>query len=314
MISTAAMIRRHVHAAEPTKIHCTRDVLYCGTRGAVDQEMQRLVQNGTLIRLANGVFARYDHPTKLIHPEEIVQAKATAFGKRVLQDGSEIMAQLNITETPRDKVSFAASGSTTEFNLCLHGMKVQLNGVSARKLALGDTATGALLRAFWQLGRENCSSQLIRDTMQLLNRTEKELLWKFVSLIPAWLKDFIEPVMPRMSIQAMSNTEVLSLETSEITQTKKRAGGVQTALDIRQKQEFEPTETSNQYTQVDKKTRDKVKSKKTQTRRTNTPLNVRSFAEMIFQHTHYFGISPNIVSENTITYMTVLKIPERRYA
>lgn len=192
-MSMAASIRRYVFACEPTKIFTSREFQQFGTRTAVDQELYRLTKRGKLIRLANGVFVRADHPEPFMPPETIVKAKADAFGKNVVADGSEILSQLEITETPRNNLTFATSGHTSEFRLHLHGMRIQLRGVSPRKLLLGDGAPGALIRAFWHLGKEEVNVDLLRDAIQMLNRQEKEAISKLIFLMPFWQKNaFLE--------------------------------------------------------------------------------------------------------------------------
>jgi hypothetical protein len=51
-------IRRHIFSQPLDKILLTRDFLQYGLRGTVDVSLHRLVRNGTLMRVADGVFVR----------------------------------------------------------------------------------------------------------------------------------------------------------------------------------------------------------------------------------------------------------------
>ncbi len=292
MIAMASNIRRHIAAAHPSAILTTREMQYCGSRSAVDQELSRLVRVGELIRLTNGVFVRHDHPQPFMAPVEIIRSKATAFGKQIVLDGAEALAQLNFVETPKDKLSFSSTGSTTELTLHLHGMRVQVKGVSARKLQLGDSAPGTLLRSLWQTGKRNCSSDLVRSAMQLLNRSEKESIWNLIFLLPAWLKHMIMPMLPQIPFEKKSHNN----------QTQDERNTQQTSIDCAVESSYQ--ENVSQRTHRDEAS--SIEKSRTQNRNSDSkPSAVRTFGELLYQFrlsVPSYGFGSSSVNETPAAY------------
>ncbi len=315
MINMASNVRRHITAAEPSRIFTTREMQYCGSRGAVDQELSRLVKVGVLIRLANGVFVRHDHPSPFLPPDEIVQAKAAAFGKRIARDGTETLAQLNVTDTPRDKLFYSSSGCTTEFNLTLHGMRVQLKGVSERKMQLGDSAPGTLLRALWQLGDKKCSSSLIHNAMQLLNRPEKESIWEVIFLMPAWLKHEIMPLLPKVPFEQKQGMKFVKAKqwskttnmaasfsvappaTESIERTYKEGSEIAQ----RDKNASEKSSSINGINTPSENANSKADTAKLSYQTAGSIPKIRSFAELLYHLRSHFGFTPFGFNSNTVS-------------
>lgn len=297
MLTMAANVRRHVAAAHPSAILTTREMQYCGTRSAVDQELSRLVRTGELIRLTYGVFVRHNHPSPFMPPAEIIQTKAAAFGKNIVSDGREALSQLNLAETPKDKLSFSASGCTTELTLLLHGMRVQLKGVSSRKLQLGDTAPGALLRSLWQCGKKNCSSDLVHRAMQLLNRSEKESIWKLIFLLPAWLKHKVMPLLPQIPFEKKGQSDKANKSTERAT-----------AFDCNVEEGFASSKGNKQ--QMEQRVDSPKENTGSQGQNPKSkPAAVRSFGELLHQFRSScspYGLGPSAVFEAGVAYRCVI--------
>jgi hypothetical protein len=194
MSNTAQMIRDVLNMKVPGELFCTRELLHLGSRGAIDTYLSRLVKEGTISRLTRGVFARPPNQDDLIEhsARDIAEVKAKAFDKRIISDHHDEARELNLTMPGRIDVVFRVSGRTSKFRF--NGTFVHLRAASNRKLQLGDSRLGKVLRAVWFVGRKNVhkARDLVEKPLKSAGLTgEKIYAW-----IPAWLSRFVYNVCP----------------------------------------------------------------------------------------------------------------------
>jgi hypothetical protein len=68
-------------------------------------------------------------------------------------------------------------------------MVVTLNHVAPRKLALAGRPAGLALSAFWYLGKNGVTPELIAKVTNSLAPAEQEALSAARALMPAWMAD-----------------------------------------------------------------------------------------------------------------------------
>ncbi len=94
---TSSQIRRHIFRLHDNAIFSTREFLNFGKRAAVDKCLSRLVKRGEIIRLARGLFKRFDGNT-LPLTRIVADCKAKAFGKQIVThalDAATIIYSIN---------------------------------------------------------------------------------------------------------------------------------------------------------------------------------------------------------------------------
>jgi hypothetical protein len=187
-------IYRHIRDLPPTQIFTTREVLIYGKRSTIDAALCRMVKEGFIIRLANGVFVRDASRKPSIL--EIVTAKAKAFGIKIVKHAEQVLCELKLSRTNKNEFVYAKTGSSTSF-WTIHG-RVYLNGVCARKLALVETEVGHVVYALWHLGDRSCEDVDIRTACANLGRSERKELWLAGSKMPSWLYERCRPWFPRL--------------------------------------------------------------------------------------------------------------------
>jgi hypothetical protein len=152
----------------------------------VDQTLYRLVKNGTIRRLARGVFVR-DERKKFSH-FEIASIKAKAFGRTLINFDFTVPDQLKApVKTPIEPVFFI-DGRSSGFHA--DGILIALQECSQRKMSLGDGKVGQAMRALWRIGKAAVTKEKISHATDHFRRTDRADLLRSIRYLPAWLSDF----------------------------------------------------------------------------------------------------------------------------
>jgi hypothetical protein len=187
----ASTIRRHIIQLDPEKLFTTRELLKYGPRNAIDQTLWRLVKNGSIIRLARGVFVRASRTFTSPSPRAVAEAKAKGFGKEIVTHGAVLVNQLNLDAYPSDKNVFCVNGSSSSFR---YGkITIYFRKASKRKIKLGDTRAGHAIRALWHLGKEMVDHYAIMKATREFMRTDRVEARQSAQWQPAWLSDYFVP-------------------------------------------------------------------------------------------------------------------------
>jgi len=181
-----ASIKRHILKLPIDQPFTTRDCLVHGVRSAVDQALYRLVKNGTVRRLARGVFVRHESRW-YFSVFEIAKLRAEAFGRKIMRHDFVIPSDLDRNNTTIEPKLFINSDST---QLCVDGKVTKLHGISNRKMRLDATKTGQALKALWELGKENVNREVIMYATFHFGRTDREDIKKYIRWLPAWLSKY----------------------------------------------------------------------------------------------------------------------------
>jgi hypothetical protein len=191
-IATISRIRRHIISLPKGELFTTRDMLDYGTRSSVDQALYRLVRCGVIQRLIPGVFVRPVPGSPEIPIWKIVQVKARAFRKQLLEHAKDLADQLEgVLPSPpvEGELRFNTDGRSSSF--WVRNVLVRLVSINTRKVELGDSPGGKVARALCRLGKEGCTEEVVRRATQRLSRQEKIRLRTSSSLMPYWLSDSI---------------------------------------------------------------------------------------------------------------------------
>lgn len=184
---TMAHIRRHICNLEHERPFSTREFLTYGTRKAVDQALWRLVNLGEIIRVARGLFIKRGAPQPSLF--EIAEAKATAFGKKIVMHGAVAADELKIAVQSTKQQIYATHGRSSSFRV--GHIVIRFIGMSARKLKKGNEPVGLIIRALWHIGKKALNPQIVSQATINLNRSERQLLRKSIYLMPHWMAKYL---------------------------------------------------------------------------------------------------------------------------
>jgi len=186
-MSAVGFIRRFIFSLPEGEMFTTRDCLGFGFRSAVDRALSRLVRNGTLRRLARGVFARDPDGLRHYSDYEIAKIKAESFGRKLAKHPLLIASELGLEDVERVESTFSTDGHTTKF----HAGKrtIRLMHSSSRKMKLSNSKTGQAARALWYLGKYAVNPEMIMQAVLKFDREDRLELKRNVRWMPAWLAD-----------------------------------------------------------------------------------------------------------------------------
>ena len=182
---TAAQIKRHIARLPSGQIFTTRELLCYGYRAAVDQTLYRLVNSGSIKRLARGVFIASHALGALPTPFQVASAKARAFAKEVFCYGRDAARSLGFHQAAGGEVVYATNGATSSF--VYGGIVIHLRRLAPRKTAMGDGQVGLVIRALWYFGKDQCDQVTTRKATSAFGRNERLEVTRHAGLMPGWM-------------------------------------------------------------------------------------------------------------------------------
>jgi len=162
-----------------------------GSRAAIDQTLMRLTQVGSIERIGHGLYlvpeARRFGIKTLPSPEQVAQTVAQAEGAKVEVHGAEAARRLGLTTQMPVQPIFYTTGSNRAIRL--GKLRVKLQHVAPRKLALAGRPAGQALSALWYLGRHQVSPGTFQHIEQTLPLGEFQALREAKSSMPSWMAE-----------------------------------------------------------------------------------------------------------------------------
>lgn len=186
-MKTYELINSVLETLSPGEIFTTRQMLKFGHRKQIDLILHRLVKQGIVRRLSNGVFCRVAD-IDLVSPtvQDVTAIKSKANSVRVIRElGSNTKG--DCYESP-DLVFYTKEYSGTFLFL---GRKVTMKKICGRKYELSQSDVGNLLLKLWLTGSRNVSAELVRNQIESLSLKDKAKLRGYLPWIPGWLHNHV---------------------------------------------------------------------------------------------------------------------------
>lgn len=165
------------------------DFLEIGSREAVDVALHRLVRQGTIRRLARGV---YDFPKE--HPvlgplapsaEDIARALAGRDRTRIQPAGAYAANALGLSEQVPAKAVFLTDGPARTVKI--GPTTIQLRRTTPRNMEAAGRFSGLLIQALRELGQEHVTQQRRDHLKRTIPAAKRRELLKDLRLAPAWM-------------------------------------------------------------------------------------------------------------------------------
>lgn len=165
------------------------EFLHLGSRGAVDVALHRLVRQGSIRRLARGL---YDFPEE--HPvlgplqpsaEAVAQALAGRDCTRLQPAGAYAANLLGLSEQVPAKVVFLTDGPSR--TVTIGASTIQLRQTTAKNMATAGRLSGLLIQALREIGKQHVAPERLAHLKQTIPLEERRDLLKDIRLAPAWM-------------------------------------------------------------------------------------------------------------------------------
>lgn len=183
---------RDYFAAMPAGVLISRQsVLDFGSAGAVDMSLTRLVKEGSIERIAIGVYTKAIFPMPVFTAEQVARVKTSAFKKTLATHHSTFKdAFLPGGEGPHGEPRiFATDRCTSRF--MLNNQYVHLKVIPGRMAALPATTAGAALQALWSVGSKNIDGEIVTRVFDTLDKSNLTSIYCSEYSLPYWLRKAI---------------------------------------------------------------------------------------------------------------------------
>ena len=182
-------LKRRIYGSGRGSAFTPNDFLDLGSRDAVDKALSRLATQGTIRRLARGLYEYpREHPELgMLSPDIERVAKALAGKDRIrLQPaGAYATNLLGLSEQVPAKVVFLTDGPSRTVKL--GRQEIQLRRTTPRNMAAAGRLSGLLMQALRHLGKEHITPARVEHLKRTLPKTERKGLLRDLRLAPAWM-------------------------------------------------------------------------------------------------------------------------------
>ena len=169
---------------------CTsREFLDLGNRTAIDKGLSRLSKQGTLRRIARGMYG-YPERNAFIgelspNPEAVVLALARRGAQKIIPSGATAANLLGLTNQVPAKIEYLTEGPSRR--MMIQQLPLVLKQTTALNLATAGRVTGTVIQALRFLRKEHVNNETIEKLRSRLNKEEKQQLLRDIRLVPAWM-------------------------------------------------------------------------------------------------------------------------------
>ena len=175
---------------------CSRGLLHLGNRAAIDQALSRLVRNGGLMRVCQGVYVQPIHTRFGSRPpavEKVIASLSTLWGERIVPNGGTAANVLGLTTQVPVRSVYLTSGPNRR--LTLGELKVDLRHTPRWQLSAPHRPAGEAIRALAWLGPDEVEASL-EVIWHKLSAEDFQELATLRAVMPSWIA---EPVSARVA-------------------------------------------------------------------------------------------------------------------
>lgn len=185
-----AQIVAAIHSRGRGSVFVPGDFLDIGSRRAVDVTLHRLTRQGTIRRLARGV---YDFPKehRILGPltpsaEAVARALAGRDRTRLQQAGAYAANTLGLTEQVPAKMVFLTDGPAKTVKI--GPMTIQLRRTTPKNMEAAGRLSGLLIQALRELGQKHITLERREHLKRTIPLAKRKELLKDLRLAPTWMQ------------------------------------------------------------------------------------------------------------------------------
>jgi hypothetical protein len=168
-----------------------------GKAAAIDSALRRLKAAGTIRQLARGL---YDYPVSdpvlgLVAPsaDAIARALVVRDAIRIQPAGAYAANVLGLSEQVPSRIVFLTDGPSRKVKIGRR--EIHLLHTTPRNMATAGRKSGTVIQALRYLGQDQVSDQVRAIIARQLSSAERLALQKDIVHAPAWIADFLHPLL-----------------------------------------------------------------------------------------------------------------------
>ncbi|WP_295447065.1 DUF6088 family protein [uncultured Thiodictyon sp.] len=186
--SIATQIQERILAGKPGQVFSPRDFLDLSSRDAIDHALSRLCGDGSLRKVARGLYALPQrHPLfgeLSVTSDAIAKALAGRDALRLQPAGAYAANQLGLTEQVPMKLLYLTDGPSRLIQV--DGREIVLKKTTPRNMETAGRISGTVIQALRWLGKDAVNDQVIDKLRRRLSDSDLAVLRQDAPLAPAW--------------------------------------------------------------------------------------------------------------------------------
>lgn len=179
------------------KVYTSKDLGQLGNRAAVDQALSRLARDGTLQRLARGLYYYPKTNPRLgivVSPsaDEIAAALARQTGSRIAPSGALAANRLGLSTQVPAKHVYLTDGRSREVRV---GNQVFfMKHVAPKDLPIGSPVSAAVFQAIRYLGSDSIDDTVVSRLRRRLSIKQRQQLLRDARYTTGWIADIVRKI------------------------------------------------------------------------------------------------------------------------
>jgi hypothetical protein len=167
-----------------------KDFLDLASRDATDQALHRLMQDGTVHRIARGLyhFPRTNDRLGIDVPpdlDDVAQALGRQTGSRVAPSGAVAANRLGLSTQVSAQPVYLSDGRTR--SVAVGRYIVKLVHVSPKKLPPGDPTSAMVFQALYFLGKDSVDDRVVQTLRKHLSTKQRKTVLSDARYAPVWV-------------------------------------------------------------------------------------------------------------------------------
>ncbi|MCX5855826.1 MAG: DUF6088 family protein [Deltaproteobacteria bacterium] len=189
MQSIDSKILSRIYGSGKGAVFTSGRFLDIGSRDAVDKALSRLVQKGTIRRLARGLYDYPEHhPVMGIlapSPDAIAWALAGKQGIRLQPSGAYAANRLGLSTQVPARIVYLTDGPSRTVRV--GNQEIRLQRTTPRNMGPAGRISGLVIQALRHLGQKHVGDAVIQTLQRKLSDQDKKRLIKDIAYAPAWV-------------------------------------------------------------------------------------------------------------------------------
>lgn len=191
MESTHRHIAQKINQLSGGSILFPTDFRGQGSEDAIKMSLSRLVRDGLVERLGQGIYLKPKRKQKsgAHNMAEIASAIAKKERVRIRLSGEFALFKLGLHENAPTNLTYITDGEPR--NILIGEQRLIFKSTTPKKLCLSTNTSGLLIQAIEELGKDQITAAITTQLQKLLEKINDEELLADLRLAPAWIYNLI---------------------------------------------------------------------------------------------------------------------------
>lgn len=189
ILSTHNKIVRRISNYKRGKIFFPNNFVEFGSSHAINNVLNKLEDDGFLIRLAHGIYLypKKDKTLGILYPsiDEIAKAIAKRDKATIIPTGVNALNKLGLSTQIPMNIVYLTNGSQRDIQI--GNRKIRFKKTTPRNLAVKGKLSGLAIQALKEIGQKSITKEVIKKIENILSKEDVELLKHDAKLAPAWI-------------------------------------------------------------------------------------------------------------------------------